>query len=190
MWRKEADKCRCGVSGPFVCCSRRFLVQRLRVCAGRTGKLLAELYSDDRYPDVSESHFVLRPGGAGDRQVRTEFIGRGNYKIVPRQPALTLCACRCSANVSIVPAAFRPSSKRRVTRYGDGQHRAQDVAKDTVLWTILRCPSARSTTRRARCRVIRPWRRSVDLLHSGNQCRGACEQRVFPYCRSAILEAF
>jgi hypothetical protein len=69
-------------------------------------------------------------------KVRTEFIGRGNYKIVPEALGADAVLVGAVTNVSIVPASF--STEQQASRYTitvTANIELRDVAKDTVLWT-------------------------------------------------------
>jgi hypothetical protein len=69
-------------------------------------------------------------------KVRTEFIGRGNYKIVPESTGADAVLIGAVTNVSIVPASF--SAEQQASRYTitvTANIELRDVAKDTVLWT-------------------------------------------------------
>jgi Lipopolysaccharide-assembly len=69
-------------------------------------------------------------------KVRTEFIGRGNYKIVPEAAGADAVLVGAVTNVSVVPASF--STEQQASRYTitvTANIELRDVAKDTVLWT-------------------------------------------------------
>jgi Lipopolysaccharide-assembly len=69
-------------------------------------------------------------------KVRTEFIGRGNYKIVPESTGADAVLIGAVTNVSIVPTNF--SAEQQASRYTitvTANIELRDVAKDTVLWT-------------------------------------------------------
>ena len=69
-------------------------------------------------------------------KVRTEFIGRGNYKIVPEATGADAVLIGAVTNVSIVPTNF--SAEQQASRYTitvTANIQLRDVAKDTVLWT-------------------------------------------------------
>jgi hypothetical protein len=69
-------------------------------------------------------------------KVRTEFIGRGNYKIVPEATGADAILVGAITNVSILPTNFSPdqqASKYTITVTANIQLR--DVEKDTVLWS-------------------------------------------------------
>jgi hypothetical protein len=69
-------------------------------------------------------------------KVRTEFIGRGNYKIVPEATGADAVLIGAVTNVMIVPTNF--SAEQQASRYTitvTANIELRDVAKDTVLWT-------------------------------------------------------
>jgi len=69
-------------------------------------------------------------------KVRTEFIGRGNYKIVPEATGADAVLVGAVTSVLIVPASF--STEQQASRYTitvTANIELRDVAKDTVLWT-------------------------------------------------------
>ena len=69
-------------------------------------------------------------------KVRAEFIGRGNYKIVPESTGADAVLIGAVTNVSILPASF--SAEQQASRYTitvTANIELRDVAKDTVLWT-------------------------------------------------------
>jgi hypothetical protein len=69
-------------------------------------------------------------------KVRTEFIGRGNYKIVPEATGTDAVLVGAITNVSILPTNFsadQQASKYTITVTANIQLR--DVEKDTVLWS-------------------------------------------------------
>jgi hypothetical protein len=69
-------------------------------------------------------------------KVRTEFIGRGNYKIVPEAAGADAVLIGAVTNVSIVPTSI--SAEQQASRYTitvTASIELRDVAKDTVLWT-------------------------------------------------------
>lgn len=69
-------------------------------------------------------------------KIRTEFIGRGNYKIVPESTGADAVLIGAVTNVSIVPTNF--SAEQQASRYTitvTANIELRDVAKDTVLWT-------------------------------------------------------
>ena len=69
-------------------------------------------------------------------KVRTEFIGRGNYKIVPEATGADAVLVGAVTNVTIVPTNF--SAEQQASRYTitvTANIQLRDVAKDTVLWS-------------------------------------------------------
>jgi hypothetical protein len=69
-------------------------------------------------------------------KVRTEFIGRGNYKIVPEATGADAVLKGAVTNVTIVPTSI--SAEQQASRYTitvTANIELRDVAKDTVLWT-------------------------------------------------------
>jgi hypothetical protein len=69
-------------------------------------------------------------------KVRTEFIGRGNYKIVPENTGADAVLLATVTNLSIVPTSF--STEQQASRYTitvTANIELRDVAKDTVLWS-------------------------------------------------------
>ena len=80
------------------------------------------------------SYFAL--GELVTDKVRTEFIGRGNYKIVPESTGADAVLIGAVTIVSIVPTNF--SAEQQASRYTitvTANIELRDVAKDTVLWT-------------------------------------------------------
>ena len=69
-------------------------------------------------------------------KVRTEFISRGNYKIVPEATGADAVLVGAVTNVMIVPTNF--SAEQQASRYTitvTANIQLRDVAKDTVLWS-------------------------------------------------------
>lgn len=69
-------------------------------------------------------------------KIRTEFIGRGNYKIVPEITGADAVLRGAVTNVSVVPTNF--SADQQASRYTitvTANIELRDVAKDTVLWS-------------------------------------------------------
>lgn len=69
-------------------------------------------------------------------KVRTEFIGRGNYKIVPEATGADAVLVGAVTNVSIVPTNF--SAEQQASRYTitvTANIQLRDVQKDAVLWS-------------------------------------------------------
>jgi len=70
-------------------------------------------------------------------KIRTEFISRGNYKIVPEETGADAVLIGSVTNVTIVPTSFS-STDQQASRYTIAvmaNVELRDVAKDTVLWT-------------------------------------------------------
>jgi hypothetical protein len=69
-------------------------------------------------------------------KVRTEFIGRGNYKVVPETTGADAVLRGAVTAVSIVPANF--SAEQQASRYlitVTANIELRDVQKDAVLWS-------------------------------------------------------
>jgi hypothetical protein len=69
-------------------------------------------------------------------KVRTEFIGRGNYKVVPESTGADAVLRGAVTNVSVVPSNF--SAEQQASRYMitvTANIELRDVQKDTVLWS-------------------------------------------------------
>ena len=69
-------------------------------------------------------------------KVRTEFIGRGNYKIVPEATGADAVLTGVITGIAIVPTAF--GSQQQASRYVimmTANIQLRDVQKDTVLWS-------------------------------------------------------
>jgi hypothetical protein len=69
-------------------------------------------------------------------KVRTEFIGRGNYKIVPEATGADAVLVGAITNVMIVPTNF--SAEQQASRYTitvTANIQLRDVQKDAVLWS-------------------------------------------------------
>lgn len=69
-------------------------------------------------------------------KIRTEFIGRGNYKIVPEATGADAVLIGAVTNVTIVPTNF--SAEQQASRYTitvTANIQLRDVAKDAVLWS-------------------------------------------------------
>ncbi len=69
-------------------------------------------------------------------KVRTEFIGRGNYKIIPEATGADAVLIGAITNVSILPTNF--SAEQQASRYTitvTANIQLRDVAKDTILWS-------------------------------------------------------
>ena len=69
-------------------------------------------------------------------KVRTEFIGRGNYKIVPEATGADAVLVGAVTDARIVPTNF--SAEQQASRYTitvTANIQLRDVAKDVVLWS-------------------------------------------------------
>ena len=69
-------------------------------------------------------------------KVRTEFIGRGNYKIVPEATGADAVLVGVVTNVMVVPTNF--SAEQQASRYTitvTANIQLRDVQKDTILWS-------------------------------------------------------
>jgi hypothetical protein len=69
-------------------------------------------------------------------KVRTEFIGRGNYKIVPEALGSDAVLVGAVTNVMIVPTNF--SAEQQASRYTitvTANIQLRDVQKDAILWS-------------------------------------------------------
>jgi len=69
-------------------------------------------------------------------KVRTEFIGRGNYKIVPEATGADALLVGAITNVSVVPTNF--SAEQQASRYTitvTANIQLRDVQKDAILWS-------------------------------------------------------
>lgn len=125
-------------------------------------------------------------------KVRTEFIGRGNYKIVPESTGADAVLIGAVTNVSIVPTSF--SAEQQASRYTitvTANIELRDVAKDTVLWTN---PSlAVREEYDATSAISNDPSGFVDPSSFFNQETNAVERVSSEFSRtvvSAILEAF
>jgi Lipopolysaccharide-assembly len=125
-------------------------------------------------------------------KVRTEFIGRGNYKIVPEATGADAVLIGAVTNVTIVPTNF--SAEQQASRYTSivtANIELRDVAKDTVLWTN----SALSVREEydATSNLTNDPSGFVDPSTFFNQETNAVERVSNEFSRtvvSAILEAF
>ncbi|MSO55398.1 MAG: hypothetical protein EXQ55_00505 [Acidobacteria bacterium] len=125
-------------------------------------------------------------------KVRQEFIGRGNYKIVPEATGADAVLIGAVTNVSIVPTSI--SAEQQASRYTitvTASIELRDVAKDTVLWTN----SALSVREEydATSSVSNDPTGFVDPSTFFNQETNAVERVSNEFSRtvvSAILEAF
>ena len=88
-------------------------------------------------------------------KVRTEFIGRGNYKIVPEATGADAVLVGAVTNVTIVPTNF--SAEQQASRYTitvTANIQLRDVRKTRSSGATLPSRFARNTTRRARLPTI------------------------------------
>jgi hypothetical protein len=125
-------------------------------------------------------------------KVRTEFIGRGNYKIVPEATGADAVLVGVVTNVMVVPTNF--SAEQQASRYTitvTANIQLRDVQKDTILWsnpsiTIREEYDATST-------LTNDPSGFVDPSSFFNQESNALERVSSEFSRSvvsAILEAF
>ena len=113
-------------------------------------------------------------------KVRTEFIGRGNYKIVPEAAGADAVLVGTITNVMVVPTNF--SAEQQASRYTitvTANIQLRDVQKDTVLWsnpsiTIREEYDATSAFTNDPTRIGRPGL----VLHAGVERARARQQRV------------
>jgi hypothetical protein len=68
-------------------------------------------------------------------KVRTEFIGRGNYKIVPELVGADAVLVGAVTNVTVVPTNFAEQQASRYTITVTANIQLRDVQKDTILWS-------------------------------------------------------
>ena len=126
-------------------------------------------------------------------KVRTEFIGRGNYKIVPEATGADAVLVGAVTNVLIVPTNF--SAEQQASRYTitvTANIQLRDVQKDTVLWSNPRHLDSRGIRRDERDFTNDPTG-FVDPSAFFNQETNALERVSNEFARtvvSAILEAF
>lgn len=126
-------------------------------------------------------------------KVRTEFIGRGNYKIVPESTGVDAVLVGSITGISIVPTAFSTQQASRYTITMTANIELRDAQKNTVLWTnpsvIVReeYDASGGSVSSADPAVI------VDPSAFFNQETNAVERVSNEFARtvvSAILEAF
>jgi hypothetical protein len=125
-------------------------------------------------------------------KVRTEFIGRGRYKVVPEAPGADAVLVGTISGLSIVPTAFSPqqqASSYTITVIANIELR--DPLKNTVLWSnpnlVVREDYPATAT------VNTAGVTSVDPSSFFNQETNAVERVSTEFSRavvSAILEAF
>src|SRR5688500_11473801 len=68
-------------------------------------------------------------------KVRTEFIGRGNYKIVPELLGADAVLVGAVTNVTIMPTNLAEEQASGYTITVTANIQLRDVAKDTILWS-------------------------------------------------------
>ena len=68
-------------------------------------------------------------------KVRTEFIGRGNYKILPELVGADAVLVGAVTNVTVVPTNFAEQQASRYTITVTANIQLRDVQKDTILWS-------------------------------------------------------
>jgi hypothetical protein len=103
--------------------------------AGR-GNFLPAYIRTIGIPNFENHTSLFQIGQLVTDKVRTEFIGRGNYKIVPEAVGADAVLVGAITNVSILPTNFSPdqqASKYTITVTANIQLR--DVEKDAVLWS-------------------------------------------------------
>ena len=103
--------------------------------AGR-GNFLPDYIQTIGIPNFANHSSYFELGQLVTDKVRTEFIGRGNYKIVPEQTGADAVLVGAVTNVSITPTSF--SAEQQASRYTitvTANLELRDVQKDTVLWS-------------------------------------------------------
>jgi lipopolysaccharide assembly LptE-like protein len=125
-------------------------------------------------------------------KVRTEFIGRGHYQIIPETTGADAVLVGTISGITIVPTAF--SSQQQASRYTISviaNIELRDAQKNTVLWSnpslVVREEYEASGTTSAAGVT------SVDPSSFFNQESNAVERVSTQFARtvvSAILEAF
>ena len=68
-------------------------------------------------------------------KVRTEFIGRGNYKVVPEAAGADAVLVGAVTNVTIIPTNFGEQAASRYTITVTANIELRDVQKDAILWS-------------------------------------------------------
>ena len=68
-------------------------------------------------------------------KVRTEFIGRGNYRVVPEATGADAVLVGAVTNVTIIPTNFGEQAASRYTITVTANIQLRDVEKDTILWS-------------------------------------------------------
>ena len=126
-------------------------------------------------------------------KVRTEFIGRGNYKIVPEATGADAVLKGAVTNVSIIPTSI--SAEQQASRYTitvTANVELRDVAKDTVLWSNAAMSVREEYDATSSFSAI-DQTGAVDPSTFFNQETNAVERVANEFSRavvSAILEAF
>ena len=103
--------------------------------AGR-GNFLPEYIRTIGVPNFENHTSFFQMAQLVTDKVRTEFIGRGNYKIVPEATGADAVLVGAITNVMIMPTNF--STEQQASRYTitvTANIQLRDVAKDTVLWS-------------------------------------------------------
>jgi hypothetical protein len=124
-------------------------------------------------------------------KVRTEFISRGHYRVVPEAAGADAVLVGSITGISIVPTAF--SSGQQASRYSitlTANIELRDVAKNTVLWSN---PAVTLREDYDATGVVSSTNPVVDPSAFFNQESDAVERVSTEFGRtvvSAILEAF
>jgi hypothetical protein len=103
--------------------------------AGR-GNFLPSYIQTIGIPNFENQTSFFQMAQLATDKVRTEFIGRGNYKIVPEATGADAVLVGAITNVSILPTNF--SAEQQASRYTitvTANIQLRDVQKDTVLWS-------------------------------------------------------
>ena len=125
-------------------------------------------------------------------KVRAEFIGRGNYKIVPEATGADAVLVGAITNVSILPTNF--SAEQQASRYTitvTANIQLRDVQKDAVLWSNPAISIREEYD--ATSSLTNDPNGQVDPTSFFNQESNALERISNEFSRSvvsAILEAF
>jgi hypothetical protein len=126
-------------------------------------------------------------------KVRTEFIGRGHYQIVPEATGADAVLVGTVTGISIVPTAF--GQQQQASRYTitiTANIELRDVQKNTVLWSNP-AVIVREDYDAAGTVSTDPTAAAVDPSAFFNQESSAVERVSTEFARtvvSAILEAF
>ena len=103
--------------------------------AGR-GNFLPSYIRTVGIPNFENATSFFQMAQLATDKVRTEFIGRGNYKIVPEATGADAVLVGTITNVLVMPTNFgttQQASRYMITVTANIQLR--DVQKDTVLWS-------------------------------------------------------